>query len=1287
MNLKELAKAFNLVSYVNNNEYKPDLWKYYTTQAIHQDKKGFYIEIALPDQVFTTAKTIGEFLKGPMGSIPEEVVLKSVLEKTWANLPAEIKAIPFEDDGKKVVVFLDNALVAASAGMPNVDGILPAEVLQSFKQSYLIQKDLSIATLVSLAKVNTQFKTDEYGLIVAPDGTPYYMKPVNNVARITEGYKVALDNEGKIIRKEDFANNIVLTDATNSRLVVSNTDGNLIGLDLRGYRPFSVMSAYILLNKKFIDVNDLALFEGAYTRMAEEYKKLGIEIAGTNWLRWFSQLARGATVEMQKIQQELESHWKKMLEMTQEELHQSYFQYLTKHKPSIISLLYYGKKIPQYLQERNNKEIKPFDLNVSNLDGVEGYLPHQLDVLAKTKKSNLNILQVGTGGGKSIITISDIADKLKEGKIKKPLILMPTKLIGQYASEIYKFSKNKLNVFTYSNETIINYRRAYNGEADAITKADKNLPPNTIYLCGYNLLKSAKSWDGRADKTFYLGKETEVFPIAEYLAQQGFDAVYMDEAHKLKNETGKLTSVVRGLLTNAKEITCMSGTLIYNNINDLKSILSLCAPEAGNFDLQADGYLKPMEELGITFIAKKERDWAAFLPKFKDYLVSVDLSPEMMEAYKSAEEQVFQQIENDPMLAKYSKYLSQDAKLPVEVDEDEEEMIQKLMFAHFQKLEQIINAPDLMGYNAVSPKVKAFDDIVDAHEEGQTYQGIDFTNSKGKKIFAYGVNKVVSQEIMKWSKHKDIMVHYSSGDKGAITKFLTDPKVKILVADITSIAEGFNFQKDADTVIRIQSSLTPGQDTQAVARVFRPSIGDASRPIVNAVTIAVNDTVDMIKFARLVYKKAQANSIYNANDLDYKELVSTYGLDKLPRVSLGLKSIKEFENRLELERLGFFTAASAYNVWNSATLEKSKAKLIKDTAERLGISPDKVDLSKDLLIPVTHDKEIQGSKKVWTCKPNGFTTGSNLLTLEQAIINFLSSYEGEKGTEKKAATNAFKGVSVFTTFGKGSLYSPSIHNTCPASIVTIGSKNVILPNSEILVLDDLADISELEELKAKPEIPVVPVSEFEDEDDIEEVVDEDEEVNGLDMFVGIVNNQPALIDINEYDLKGFTKLGPVVFSTITSKAAFIKLKKALEKSKYVFNADFLEELNKAENRFIKNSVKYASEAPLYPKIKIWQRKQKLPLTEKVIDPFIICVNDEIMMVCSVKHSREAKKLIGKKLVPGTTPFKLQKDFSVMFVKGPNNANKQLKMIEKLYGLKNAEETYAQASLIKLKGKL
>lgn len=1282
MNIKSLTVALNLFSYLHEGNLNKNAYKKFNPVSIRQDKKGFYINISSPFNDFISEKTLGEFLEFPIKN--DRTVIDNY-QKVLSSLPQEVKDIPFDLNGKHLVVFLDNATVASSAGMSSVEGILPAEVLKSFQQSLITNTDFSVASLSALKTVNTKFNTDEYGLIVGPDGTFYYMNPVNNIIAVQQGYKVSLDDEGKIIRKDDFANNIVLTDATNSRLVVSNTDGNLVGIDLRGYRQFTTTSALILLSNKYITPS-YTMPDGMYTRITNALKEIDIDIATTTWSHWFLYLSSRATIEMQNIQKELEVYWKASLKKSQEELKLSYYQYLTNYMPYLISLLYYGKKIPVLLQDRNNKEVKPFDTNLSNLDGVEGYLPHQLDVLSKTQKSNLNILQVGTGGGKSIITISDIVAKLKAGKIKKPLVLMPTKLIGQYASEIYKFSKNEINVFTYSNETIINYRRAYNGEPDAITKADKNLPTNTIYLCGYNLLKSSKSWDGRADKTFYLGKPVEVFPIAEYLAKQGFDAVYMDEAHKLKNETGKLTGIVRSLLTSAKEITCMSGTLIYNSVNDLKSILSLCAPEANTYDLEADGYLKPMEQLGITFIAKKERDWAAFLPKFKDYLVSVDLQDDLMEAYKNAEKDVFTQIQNDPMLAKYQKYLTQGVDATMEIDDDDEEQLQKIMFAHFQKLEQIINAPDLMGYNAVSPKVKAFDDIVDAHEKGQTYQGIDFTNSKDKKIFAYGINKVVSEEIMKWSKHKDIMVHYSSGDKGAITKFLTDPKIKILIADITSIAEGFNFQL-ADTVIKVQVSLTPGQDSQAVARVFRPKVGDASRPVVNSITLAVNDTVDMIKFARLLYKKTQANSIYNANDKDYQQLVINYGLDKLPKVSLSLKSITEFENRVELERLGFFTAATAYNVWNSATLEKSKQKLIKETATRLGISPEQVDLSKDLLIPVSHDKEITGSKKVWTCKPNGFTNGGNLLTLEQAIINFLDSYEGEKGTEKKATINFFKGKEVFTTFGKGNIYEPSIHNSCPASLVTIDNKNIRLANSEILVLDELTDLKSLEEFKAKPAIPVVPVSEFEDDEN--DIIDDSSDVEnaGLEMFVGIVNNQPALVDVNGYDLKGFKELGPVVYTKILTKSAFAKIKNYVENSKLSFNEEFMHELDKAQARFLKNNVRYASEASLYPKIKIWQRRQLLPQKEGIVEPFITSVNDEIFLIISVKHSRKAKQLVGKKIAPGTTNFKLQKDFSVMFVKGPNNANKQLKIIERLYGLVNAEEVYSQANLIKLKGKM
>lgn len=1366
------------------------------------------------------------------------------------------------------------------------------------------------------------------------------------------------------------------------------------------------------------------------------------------------------------------------------------------------------------------------------------------------------------------------------------------------AMRLADFSENNLNCFVYGRDTAASYKKAYDMKRDAIEDADKNLPPNTIYLVGYDLLKSSKDFAGNSYTKSYLGQEQDTFPIADYLAKQGFDAVYLDEAHKIKNENGRLSRIVRSILTGVDYITCMSGTLIYNNVKDLQSIVSICAPEASRYDYEAKGYLNAMSDLDIKFIAKEQKDWAAFLPKFKDYLVPVRLPDSYAEAYKNAEKEIMTQIINDPTLAEYKDYLSGESD--VELDEEAEEKIQFIMNMRFNKLETIINAPDKAGFAAISPKVKAFDDIVDAHEAHGSYANIDFSKSGDKKIFAFGYNKNVSEHIYNHTKHKDIICWYH-GDKNAITQFLTDPKKRVLLADITSIAEGWNFQlcdtcvpgntrvlidehtavpikdiydnpeithvlgydleskkikkykildkskrllKPEDNTVRIeyvdsrtgkcgnttftgnhkiytknrgyvradeitkndilvtfggkfedmrvyngkilssedketarkrdqiyvtkqgsafkrglakmrkirktpeykaalskaikrafkdpvkhenlvnaryevwqrpeyrekmsncrqewlnseeraellryrressywkkkrskaslkawdtrgrkvhrekvwtragkleeqsallhnlvqeylaepscktarkisflincrnlvkvssedkkliksiiaqipelkrevkanasklmwskrtdeekaeifekilktkstfpnhcekavidlgidnlvptgdgsywvtlelngkkqlknpdfivnttgkstfdvnkdrtykvveiigdrkytgrdknydkaliaaykkvgieclildegdcrkknaerlkhtkarlesfvnnhylvvnrvvhnvnfrdkykydltidkvhnffvaghknqpvmlvhncinlQSLFTPGQTQQAIARVFRPKIGDASRPVVNNITISVNNTVDMIKFARLLYKKCMVNSVYYANDPAYSSMATNYGLDKLPRVSLSMKSITEYEDDASLNRMGFFTAATALNDWNSRIIDLSKAKLIKDAADRLGKSPADIDLAKDILIPATHNpQDIAGSQKVWTAKPVGFSPKSNALTLEQAIANLLSDFTGPEAEEKSVIKNALQGARVITAFGPGIIYRVATARSKPASTITIGSNNIVLANSEIFVDDDPAENAILQQtLQAKPTKPIIPVKELQDELTDEDISDDlENDDSGLDIYPGIVNNQAALVDTNGYKLDGFVELGPILYSKIKNKSTISKILDFMTNTAdYDFDQPTVDELEKLRQRMVNQTKSYATESKMYPKIKKWARLQKLPSKTKVLEPFIVYVDDEAMLCISLKHSRHARKLIGKKFASGMTPFKSQSNFSVLFAKGPNSLAKALKKIEEEYSLNNAQETYDLAAKVKVKSKI
>lgn len=1476
INMKQLCAAIDAYAFLQTGLRKTGQFKSYRPVAMQKYQDGMYVYIPLKLRQTSIEKPVETFADAFLHLSPVDGT------RIVSELSTAIREIPVVEHGpygKCLKIDLTQGDISAAACVTDWNKVLPAEILRAFDDCYSKKQALKIATIASLEDVDTKFKTDEYNLIVAADGTYYDMTPVDHRELVRKGYSEALDETGSAMRLADFSDNVILTDATNNKLVVSNTMGYIVGLDMSGYRPFSLVSARQLLRDTYISYNDVT--GPYYSDISTALEEADRKIANTTWASWFTMLVNTPTVAISQVQNKLEAYWTDLLAKTQEDLHMSYYQYLCTFRPLVKSLLYYGKKIPAYDTAKNLREESAFDCDVSNLPGVQGYMPHQVDVLSKTKNSKLNVLQVGTGGGKSLITITDISNKLKSGQIKKPLVIMPTKLLGQYASEIFNFSENNLNCFVYGRDTAASYKKAYDMKRDAIENADKNLPPNTIYLVGYDLLKSSKDFAGNSYTKSYLGQEQDTFPIADYLAKQGFDAIYLDEAHKIKNESGRLSRIVRSILTGVDYITCMSGTLIYNNVKDLQSIVSICAPEASRYDYEAKGYLNAMSDLDIKFIAKEQKDWAAFLPKFKDYLVPVRLPESYAEAYKNAEQEIMTQIINDPTLAEYKDYLSGESD--VELDEDAEEKIQFIMNMRFNKLETIINAPDKAGFNAVSPKVKAFDDIIDAHEAHGSYANIDFSKSGDKKIFAFGYNKNVSEHVYNHSKHKDIICWYH-GDKTAITQFLTDPKKRVLLADITSIAEGWNFQlcdtcvpghtrvlidehtavpikdiydnpeithvlgydleskkikkykildkskrllKPEDNTVRIeyvdsrtgktgnatftgnhkiytknrgyvradeitnkdilvtfggkfedmrvyngeilssedegdcrkksaerlkrtkarlesfvnnhylvvnrvvhnvnfrdkykydltidkvhnffvaghknqpvmlvhncinlQSLFTPGQTQQAIARVFRPKIGDASRPVVNNITISVNNTVDMVKFARLLYKKCMVNSVYYANDSAYNTMALNYGLNKLPRVSLSMKSITEYEDDASLNRMGFFTAATALNDWNSRIIDLSKAKLIKDAADRLGKSPADVDLAKDILIPATHNaQDIAGSQKVWTAKPVGFSPKSNALTLEQAIANLLSDFTGPESEEKSVIKNALQGTRVITAFGPGIVYRVATARSKPASTITIGSNNIVLANSEVFIDDDSVGNAVLQQmLQAKPTKPVIPVKELHDELTDEDISDDlENDDSGLDIYPGIVNNQAALVDTNGYKLDGFVELGPILYSKIKNKSTISKILDFMTNtSDYDFEQPTIDELEKLRQRMINQAKSYATESKMYPKIKKWARLQKLPSKTKALEPFIVYVDDEAMFCISLKHSRHARKLIGKKFASGMTPFKAQSNFAVLFAKGPNTLAKALKKIEEGYSLNNAQETYDLAAKVKVKSKI
>jgi SNF2 family DNA or RNA helicase len=179
--------------------------------------------------------------------------------------------------------------------------------------------------------------------------------------------------------------------------------------------------------------------------------------------------------------------------------------------------------------------------------------PHQAEALAKLQVGGTeSILDVGTGGGKTILKLLYALSLMGEGKVKKPLIVVPNGLVGQWLGAIEQFTDGKVNGIAICTDTVNDW-----GEED-IESTVKSAPPNTIFLATYAFLIKG-SYES------YMGIE---YPSIEWIKHiVNPDFVSLDESQFIRGSGSKRGAAINQFRS-AKYKMIGTGTLIVNQATD-----------------------------------------------------------------------------------------------------------------------------------------------------------------------------------------------------------------------------------------------------------------------------------------------------------------------------------------------------------------------------------------------------------------------------------------------------------------------------------------------------------------------------------------------------------------------------------------------------------------------------------------------------------------------------------------------------------------------------------------------
>ena len=478
------------------------------------------------------------------------------------------------------------------------------------------------------AVTEADIRTDEYGISIAPDGSPLYLPQKLDQTQKYEnlfsqaGYNeaeddfaLARDDKMGLVAEGALPRNIpVLIDWVNNKYSFTTTTGMLNVLDLNRYKRadaahiMSLLSNHRLTGELIGRFIPLARYAGLNISLDPKKEELQ-DIEG------FDPVAHAAIEsaigDINKYTEEVEKAYNRMngdeiylTKLTPDSEYQAYravYRWCVKAYDAILAqldsvyahysvshvatqmawltiIVKYGAQIPE--TSAKDMQIRQAALNAKDRKPDPGWeipscplirkenliLPHQKKIRHLLQDSpDFAILPVQAGGGKSFLAITDVLYEIKANRSQPYLIACPAHLVAQYIKEIVYFTQGKLNAIPINSYSI---RR--NG-LKRLGKMLETAPRNTVVVVDYDVLRY------KAQKVCYGTTNVDVYPVIEFLRQFRFGYALLDESHVVKNASAR-TKACLSLISDIPKKRLASGTMAHDSPSDLAIQIGMLDP-------------------------------------------------------------------------------------------------------------------------------------------------------------------------------------------------------------------------------------------------------------------------------------------------------------------------------------------------------------------------------------------------------------------------------------------------------------------------------------------------------------------------------------------------------------------------------------------------------------------------------------------------------------------------------------------------------------------------------------
>ena len=479
----------------------------------------------------------------------------------------------------------------------------------------------------------------------------------------------------------------------------------------------------------------------------------------------------------------------------------------------------------------------------------------------------------------TLIMVCDALLAVQQGRVKRPMIVVPNSTLVQQYNEILDYTDGALNIIVINSDTLRlrPYARTRMIDMEETEPAFERFermvtsaPPNTILLTSYEFLRRMKEPPLNEKGQHIVGAEPRFFTYDFFIERLGIDMVTLDESHKIKNDASSTAQSIYGL-AEAPIRRIATGTMLPNSVMDVWAQVNWLDPSifGSKEDFTSryadvehsrvgtkgktkkrvvwtkDGLKRLRTDLtNVGGISARRSHWIHLLPEKKLQVHVVTLPKEQRAEYNKILQQIVDDFQNDPDLwDKYVKWMES-------TDEDDTgefgALLQKLI-----KVDIFLSAPEVSGFlrdlggeAAVSPKVPAIAKIIEKHfakeNPGKVLVFVRFTDAA--KHILENLEPLLPPGIT--------AAYYDASHKDVIPLFKREGKAPhVLVCVDQSIRTGMNLQV-ASRIIRADLDWSAGENEQSYARAFRAG----QKRNVNIDIIVVDRSLETIKLARVIWK-------------------------------------------------------------------------------------------------------------------------------------------------------------------------------------------------------------------------------------------------------------------------------------------------------------------------------------------------------------------------------------------------------------------------------------------------